>query len=300
MTQRSSHYTKKNIVFVVNPISHGLKGRNVKKILKQYLDDSLFDYEIVFTERPNHAFEIAQNAVLAKADIVVAIGGDGTVNEVGKALIHSQTALGIIPLGSGNGLAGHLHLPLDIVQAIRVLNQAQCVSIDTGKINDTVFLGVAGIGFDAHVAWEFAKGKRRGLASYIKIVLREFPKYESQSFSMVVDGKKISGENFIVSFANSSQYGNDFIIAPQARLQDGFLDLVMVKELPFYAVQQFVYHLKGGTLQVSKNVEFRRCREVVVKQPQIVAHIDGEPVLFHDEIKISVQPSSLKVMIPSL
>lgn len=291
--------SKKNILFVVNPLSHGLKGRNLKKIIKQYLDESKFEYEVQYTEYVNHAFEITKAAVAQNIDIVVAVGGDGTVNEVGKALIHSNVALGIIPLGSGNGLAGHLRLPIDLVQSIKVLNQAQQVMIDTAKINDRTFLGVAGIGFDAHIAWEFAKCGKRGFASYVKAVLREFPKYAPKPYVMIVDGRKISGKAFIVSFANSSQYGNDFIIAPQARLQDGFMDLILVKDIPFFGIQQFIYRLKGGTLHQSSQIDFERCKEIIIRQPIFQAHLDGEPVEFKDEIRVTIQASSLKIMVPS-
>ncbi len=290
---------KKQVLFIVNPLSHGLKGRNLKKIIKQSLDESIFEYSIVFTQHPNHASELTQAALKQQIDIVVAVGGDGTVNEVGKVLTNTDVPLSILPLGSGNGLARHLRIPIDLVQAIMVLNQAHPVAIDTAKVNNEVFLGVAGMGFDALVAREFAKSKRRGFSSYLRTVAREFPNYHPRPYSMCVDGRQISGMAFIISFANSSQYGNDFIIAPQARLQDGYIDLVIVKDIPFYAIQQFIYRIKGGTLHLSNYVDILRCKEIIIKQPQIEAHIDGEPIIFQDEIKVSIQPASLKIMVPS-
>jgi len=288
------------MLFIVNPISHGLKGRNIKKILLSNLEEANDDIQIAFTNHPHHATEIAQDAVTQGIKIVVAVGGDGTVNEVGKALIKSNTTLGIVPLGSGNGLARHLGIPMDLNQAIQTLNYKRTALIDTATINDKIFLGIAGIGFDAQIAKEFANFGRRGFSSYLLTAIREFPKYHSKNYHLTVDGQKIEKKAFIISFANSSQYGNDFIIAPQAKIQDGLLDLIIVKEIPLYAIQPFIFRARNGTLNRSQFVEIIRAKEIIVEQPLIQAHIDGEPHLFHDKIKVAINPLSLKVIVPIL
>lgn len=288
----------RKIQFIVNPISGGMKGQNIEQIIEAHLDHHQFDYSIHYTQKANHASELTQEAIKKGIDIVVAVGGDGTVNEVGKALINTQTALAILPVGSGNGLAKHLGIPTNLSQALQALNLSEVFTIDTGLINDQIFLGTAGIGFDALVAWEFDHFGKRGFSSYFQIALREYLKYQPKSYILVVDGKKIQKNAFILSFANSSQYGNDFIIAPKASLKDSFLDLIVVKELPFFALPKIIERFKHGTLDQSKYVEILKCQHVVIKQKEIQAHIDGEPVLFHDRIDVRIRPASLKVMVP--
>ncbi len=287
---------KKRIVFIVNPISHEIKGLDVRKIVEQNLDLGRFEYRIVYTQHAQHATQLAQEALLDFADIIAAVGGDGTVNEVGKALIHTQAALAIIPVGSGNGLARHLGIPVGLVPALQALNRADSLAIDTAKVNDRVFLGVAGIGFDAHIAKQFAAFGKRGFFSYVQVVWREFSRYEPQSYLITIDGKQIARKAFILAFANSSQYGNDFMIAPQARVDDGYLDLVIIKEIPGYLIPQFIYQFRQGTLDHSRYVEVHRFKELTIQCPSIQAHLDGEPALFQNQINVLIQPHSLKVM----
>jgi diacylglycerol kinase (ATP) len=292
--------SKKKILFIVNPISHKLKGQDVEKIINENINKSAFDYKIVFTKSPNHAYELSKEAANTKsADIVASIGGDGTVNEVGKALLNTGTALAIIPAGSGNGLARHLKIPQKIPDAIKALDKYVPVTIDTGKINDRVFLGMAGIGFDGHIAGKFAQFRKRGLTSYLQLVLKEYAKYETGSYSIIVDGKQIFTKALVIAFANSSQYGNNIIVASQAKLQDGFLEMVIVKEVPVYALPQFIMSLKQGTVHKSSYAETIRFKEAKIKKEQFQAHFDGEPVLFTEEVNVKVVPGSLKIMVPA-
>lgn len=288
---------KKRIVFIVNPLSHELKGCNPEYIIENTLDLNQFDYRIVYTEYPRHASELAHD-FLNSFDIIAAVGGDGTVNEVGRALINTNATLAIIPVGSGNGLARHLGIPIGLVQAIRALNHSYPICIDTAKINDRPFLGVAGIGFDAYMADRFARFGRRGLASYCKVAIQEFAHYQSQTYHLSIDGRPITRKAFILSFANSSQYGNDFIIAPKAHIADGFLDLVILDDVPAYSIPQYIYRFKHGTLDHSSHYESYRFKEITLCAPSILAHLDGEPVRFQNEIKITVQPHSLKILSP--
>jgi len=153
---------RKQIVFIVNPISHEIKNQNVEKLIKSDLDHNKYEYTIVYTQHANHATKLAHEALERSVDIIAAVGGDGTVNEVGKALVHTKGTLAIVSVGSGNGLARHLGIPIGIVRVVKALNFARSVTIDTAKINDRVFLGVAGVGVDAHIAQEFANFGKRG------------------------------------------------------------------------------------------------------------------------------------------
>lgn len=291
---------KKRVLFVVNSISPALKKVDIEKLVDRYLDKRQFAYEIAYTKNPQHAATLSREAAAAQVDIVAAVGGDGTVNQVGTALIGTNSALAIIPCGSGNGLAKHLRLPEELAQAISLLNCASPVKIDTGKINNRSFLGTAGIGFDAHVAKEFARHGKRGFSTYLQVAFKEYAAYEPQRYTFVADGRQVVADAFFVAFANGSQYGNGFIIAPLADLQDGQLNLVIVKNIPFYATPQFLYRFKNGTLHHSSYVQTMPFRTLLVKDRNATdAHVDGEAVEFSGDITVQVLPQSLNVMMPS-
>ena len=291
--------SKKKILFIVNPISHELLELDFKRIVSNNLDPSQYDYDIVYTEYRKHAYELALKAANDHLDVVAAVGGDGTVNEVAKALINRNISLAIIPAGSGNGLARHLGIPINPIKAVRALNHAHQIVIDTAKINDQTFLSVAGVGFDARVAWEFSGLGKRGKLAYLQAAFKEFPSYDSKPYLLTIDGEQRLKKAFILSFANGSQYGNGFVIASQARLQDGYLDLIIVEDLPGYALPAFLYRFKQGTLQDSGRVESIRFKELTVHQQRTEGHVDGEPVIFQGDITIKVLPASLKILVPN-
>ncbi len=300
--QNGSSFKKKQILFLANPISHALKGYDLESIIKSHLDLTVFDYKVAYTQAPQHGHALAKEAVLQGIDIVAAIGGDGTVNEVGSALVDSLTALAIIPAGSGNGLARHLGIPLQISQAVKTLNCAVPRIIDTGKIIQHTFLNAAGVGFDAHIAWKFAEFGKRGLSSYIQVAMREFFSYKPKYYRMMIDGVPVNRKALFISFANSSQYGNNFIIAPQASLQDGKLEAVIVQDVPLYAVPAFIYRFNRGSLQKSSYVETMAFKKLSMQKPADEmpwqGHIDGEPVLFDNPLNVEINCGSLKVMTP--
>jgi len=294
----SSHgFAKQHILFIVNPISQGIRDINIEQAIKSNLDGRRFTYEIAYTQKAGHATEIAHEAISKSVDIVAAVGGDGTVNEVGKALINSDVAMAIIPIGSGNGLARHLQLPLEVDEAIRAINRANVGVIDTAEVNGKPFLGVAGIGFDAHVAEAFAHFEKRGFSSYCQVAFQEYGMYKSQIYVIDIDGKRFKKKAFILSFANSSQYGNNFTIAPMAKLGDGYLDLVIIDEMPFYRLPEMVFKFLTGQFENSNHYESFKFKELVVeKESDIQAHIDGEPMKFGRAIRVKIVPRSLKIM----
>lgn len=289
---------KKKIYFIVNPISGIGRQKIIEKLIDESLNRLVFDYEIAYTKAAKHATELARNAAAKGFDIVVAVGGDGSVNEVARGLIGTQTAMAVIPTGSGNGMARHLNISLNLKKAIAIINAAKETTVDTMLFNDQPFVNVAGVGFDAHIVWEFAKFGKRGFSSYIKLVLREFPRYKAGNYELTVDGKTLPKTAFLISFANGSQWGNNAYIAPAATMDDGYMDIAILKEFSLLSTIAIGYRLFRKTLPDSSYLEIIRCKEAFLKQSNTVAHIDGEPLEIGNEISIIVKPLSLKVIVP--
>jgi len=288
---------KKKICFIVNPISGIGKQKMVEKLVDAHLNHAVFDYSIVYTNAPKHAIVLAKQASIDNFDIVVAVGGDGSVNEVASGLTGTATAMALLPTGSGNGLARHLHIPFDLVKAIELINNCKTTTIDTIHFNDHTFVNVAGIGFDAHIGWEFAKFGKRGFSSYIKIVLREFKKYRPQEYELIIEGKSVFKKAFLISFANGSQWGNNAHIAPTADISDGGMDIAILKNVTWWSGISVGYHLFNKKLHLTKHLEIIKTKEVTVKQKGTIAHIDGEPIEIGTTVLIKVNPLSLRVVV---
>lgn len=282
----------------MNPIAGVGKYVSVVASVNELLDKTRFDHSIVFTKFPKHATELSREAAENKYDVVVAVGGDGTMHEVGKGLIGTNTALAIIPRGSGNGMARNLHIPVKIRQNLRALNDCKIIKIDTVSINRDKFLGIAGVGFDALVAWEFSKYGKRGLPSYIKISLKEFKKYVPQNYEITIDGVSFCRKAFMISFANSAQFGGNAIIAPGAKIFDGKIDVSILDKFPLNALPVMAYKLFTNSIDKSKYLEIIKGEEVIVRQPYDFVHLDGEPVLMGKELHIRVNPLSLNIVVP--
>jgi YegS/Rv2252/BmrU family lipid kinase len=289
---------KKKICFIVNPISGIGRQKVIERLIDEQLDRTIFEYEIAYTKAAKHAIELAKDAASRKTDIVVAVGGDGSVNETAKGLVNTDSAMAIIPTGSGNGLARHLNIPLDLKKAMQVINRCKEQKVDTIQLNDETFVNVAGIGFDAHIGWEFARFGKRGFSSYVKVIMREFPKYKAQDFELTIDGKTVTQNAYLISFANGSQWGNNAYIAPTADISDGIMDIAILRDFKLMNGLAIGYHLFRKTLHLSTYLEVIKAKEVIVKQQGIIAHIDGEPIEAGNELKIKVNPLSLKVIVP--
>ena len=295
-----SLFGKTKVTFIVNPISGVGKQKKIERIVKKNLNRKVFDYEILYTAYPKHATELSAGAIRRGSEIVVAVGGDGSVNEVAQGMIGSNAALAIVPTGSGNGFARHLDIPTDTAKAIQVINDQHDQWIDTVRINEEAYLGVAGIGFDADVSATFASFNIRGPASYLLAVLSELPQYKPQYYDLIIDGKPLHKKAFLICFANTKQYGNNAFIAPNAKIDDGFLDVIIWKEFPPHAAPKLVHDLFTKHLEDSKYTETFRCQEVILKKPLKTLHIDGEPLDFDGDVYIRVLPSSLKILTPNL
>lgn len=268
-------------------------------MLEQYLDGQKFDFEIVKTERHRHAIELTKQAIADGCEAVVIAGGDGSINEVGATLAGTNVALGILPAGSGNGLARSLGIPINAKGAVENLNGYQLRTIDTGLANGRPFMNMAGVGFDAAVAHAFHKQKMRGLFKYFMLGLRELQNYELQNYHIVADGREFTRKAYLISLANSAQYGNDALVAPKAKVDDGQLDAVVVNKFPFYQFFVLFYRLFRGTLDQSPHIKTFKFKEMTITQERNdVAHLDGDPFDLGQTLDIRINPQSLKVIVP--
>lgn len=290
--------TKKHVAVIVNPISGGVDKQAILEEIYDRLDPRKYAIHVHFTNAPHHATALAKDALQGNADIIVAVGGDGSINEVGQALVHSKGVLALIPTGSGNGLARHLRIPLDIGKAIDVIHQGHVRTIDSVRINHQYYFGIAGIGFDAQISWDFAEHGKRGFLSYLKLSLKQLPRYQPALYHLLLDGKPVSREAFLITFANSSEFGNGAVIAPKAQIDDGMLDVVVLKHFPFVESPRIAWRLFHHSMNDSQYVENFRCKKIQIDHPNLKAHIDGEPVLFQEGIHLEVVPASLKVLVP--
>ena len=286
------------ILYIINPVSGTKKKKNIVKQIEKHINKNQFEYNIVKTQYAGHAYELAQEGIKNGTGIVVAVGGDGTVNEIGKALTGTDAIMGIIPKGSGNGLARYLKMPRKIKKAVKVINKLNYCTMDTIRINEYNYLNVAGIGFDAYIAHLFARSGKRGFQSYAKLVLKEFQKYQPQNYQLTIDGKKVEANNaFMISFANSSQFGNDAHIAPGAEINDGLIDVCILKKFPDFRSLEIIFRLYSRGLIKSKYYQIYKAKTVQLNyQTDILGHVDGEPVNFGKNLNVKITPSSLKMI----
>ncbi|MCC7302760.1 MAG: diacylglycerol kinase family lipid kinase [Bacteroidia bacterium] len=287
---------KREILFIINPVSGVGRQKKVEKLIESCLDRTRFEATVKYTEHRGHATQIAREAAERKVSLVVAVGGDGSVNETGQSLIGSASTLAILPAGSGNGLARHLGIPMDIEKALARIQSGIVKRIDTATLNEKIYLGMAGVGFDAHIGWEFARFGKRGFSSYIKVFLREFPKYQARTYEIIVDGKSYHRTALLISVANGSQYGNNASIAPSADITDGQLDVCILRSFPVYTAPLLAYRLFNKSLNKSKYLEIIRGREIRILQKDRTAHIDGEPLEAGQHLLFKIVPSSLNVI----
>jgi diacylglycerol kinase (ATP) len=290
---------KKKILFIVNPVSGLGKQKKIESRIETSLDKSKFVYNIVYTTHPGHATEISKKALGEGMEIVVAVGGDGTVNEVGQTLIGSSSALGIIPTGSGNGLARHLKIPFNFTKAINIINKGTVRKIDTATVNDKVFLSVAGIGYDAYVARKFAKAGKRGFITYFLTVSREYPMYRPRKYEIEIDGTMITRRALMITFANSSQFGNNTSIDPRARIDDGLIDVCIVRRIPLLILPFYLPLLFTKTFHKTHYIEIIRAKSAKIRRKKGKAiHFDGDPSRMGEKLEMKISPLSLNIIVP--
>ncbi len=265
------------MVFIINPVSGTEKKEHIVTRIHQQLKLSKIQYDIVYTDFAGHAIELAKQAIKQKYDVVVAVGGDGTVNEIAQTLIKTKTALAIIPQGSGNGLARHLEIPLNTEEAIKRLLEPKKILIDAATANENYFFCTSGVGFDSHVSASFAARAFRGLAGYAYFAIKEFFAYKPLTYTIEFDGQKIERKAFLIACANATQYGNNAYIAPQANIQDGKLDICILKPFPKIQTLKLVWQLFNKTLPQNQYIETYKANKFKISiENTIPAHLDGE------------------------
>jgi diacylglycerol kinase (ATP) len=288
---------KRKALFIINPIAGGKKKDGVPDLIDQNLDKDVFEYNIIFTDGVAHARQIAAEAA-GKFDEIVAVGGDGTVNEIASAIVGSKAALGVVPFGSGNGLARFLGIPMDTAKSIKALSAYKVETIDSGQMNGQPFFNMAGMGFDAHIAEVFSHGKKRGFLTYIKSTMQEIMSYKPQQYHIEIDGKTYERRAFIISIANSSQWGNDVHIAPNASVQDGLLDVCIIRKFPIWRLPEIGARLMLKTIEASRYIEIIKGKNIrISRETAGPIHLDGEPQVMDANLNINIVAGSLKVIV---
>lgn len=287
------------ILFIVNPISGLGLGRELPERIKKIPEYEHVDYDIVFTEYAGHARVIVGEARTAgKYTHIVAVGGDGTVNEVGGALWGSDIAFAVVSLGSGNGFARHLGYSIFMTKAIRQVLTEQYAQIDILQINDKYSLNVSGVGFDAEVAHEFNHLKLRGVLSYIYAAIKLWFRYPEKKYKIISDGKVMKVSCFILSFANSSQYGNNAYIAPHASVRDGLMDICILKRPALFEIIWFLLFFISSKLYKLSYFKEIQCKEAIVEGNIHRIHIDGDAYVMDSPLHLKILPGVLKVVVP--
>tara|TARA_B100000902_G_scaffold34900_1_gene42053 strand:- start:542 stop:1402 length:861 start_codon:yes stop_codon:yes gene_type:complete len=282
------------IRFIINPTA----GTGEQQGIEVYIAKNFHDYEILYTKEKGDAIKISKDAVEKKVNTVIAVGGDGTVNECLTSLINTDTALGVIPCGSGNGFAYHIGMSKSITKSIKQLKNSHIENIDTCSVNSMAFVNVSGIGFDAHIAKLFSKNKKRGALSYLRLILKEL-NYKSETYNINFDGIIRSVEAYMISFANTSQYGNNAKISPMSDVKDGLIDFVIVKKFPKWKLPIFLFLLLVGKLHLSKYVEIIQSKMMEITSQNTLIHIDGETYKAKNPITINILEKSLKILQPN-
>jgi len=283
-------------LFLVNARSGVRRRIDVPALIRETFADP---YEIRPCERKEDLDEMIASAAREGFGVVYAVGGDGTVHEVAKRVAGTELALGVLPTGSGNGFARHIGLPMDLRASLRACRRQRIVKIDTGEVNGCAFLGTMGVGFDAVIAHRFAERAERGFHTYLQVGARAFIEYEAEEYDITVDGKNVRRQAFLVTVANSSQYGNGATIAPGASMQDGILDVVLIDRVSLLRAPFLLARLFRKTLQRSSAVTIVRGGNITIRREREgPAHLDGEPVTLGDTLEVRVKPGSLKVVVP--
>jgi diacylglycerol kinase (ATP) len=285
--------------FILNPTAGPNRRRDTPALIAQHFGPLEADYVVRLTERAGHAVELAAAAAAEGYEVVVAVGGDGTVNEVGRGLLGTVAALGIVPQGSGNGLARHLKVPLNLAAALRRLARPDFSRMDVGRINGHPFFCTAGLGFDAHVSQHFAQAGTRGLSTYVKVTLREYRRFRAVPVRIEMNGQQLLETScYVLAFANASQYGNNAYIAPLADLRDGLLDVCLIDDMPVWRALKVTMGLVMGNLPQSKAAEYFHTARAHVAAPQPLGfHVDGDYMGHATEFAVELLPLALAVAV---
>jgi diacylglycerol kinase (ATP) len=292
----------KKISFIINPVSGKGAGKNLAESLlslKSLTLEMKLEIQLIYTDRKGHANEIAKNLTSQNVDLIVACGGDGTVNETANALTGTNIPMAILPIGSGNGLARHYKIKHDLEQLISIIRTNKIIRHDAVNINGRTGFNVSGIGFDAHVAFMFGQDGNRGFNSYLKLIIKEFRNYKPFETEIIFGNNKLSCSAMMIPIAVASQFGNNAFIAPLADTTDGMTDITVVRKMHPFHVLPFAIRVFTKTISASRYAKCLREKtfEISCNQPQPL-HIDGEPAGYHNHFKIEAIPAAIRLAIP--
>ena len=295
--KQKQNKVKKRIWFIINPIAGVRRKDDIPALVREYLDQDLFDFEIQYTNYKGHAQELAKEAISANIDIVCAVGGDGSVHEIGTTLIGSKVLLAIIPIGSGNGLARHMHIPLTIKKAIHCINNQHEITMDTVLVNEQAFLGISGYGFDALVAKKFVGSRKRGFMSYLKIVFREFFKYNPINISVDANGQVKKLPVMLCTLANTREWGNGLVVSPKSDATDGKVELILLKPFSFWRIPGIALQFLFKRSDKSSFMEVISFDKATIRVSEKIAHYDGESMATKGTLNVKVVPKSLHILV---
>lgn len=288
--------------FILNPHSGRNRGRPwLAAAIREFISSRSLDARLATTDGPGHATELARAAVLAGSEVVVAVGGDGTMNEVAQGVVNTPAAIALVPCGSGNGLALHLGLPRTLLEALALATGAggRTAAIDTGVANGHAFFNAMGLGLDADVSRRFNRLTRRGLPAYARVAIGALRELRSEPCRITCGRRTEALDILLVAVANSDQYGNHARITPRARVDDGRLDLVAVRPVGFFAAAALVPRLFLGNLDQSPHVlRLAGSRFVIERERSGLIHTDGETHLAGASVEVVVRPRSLRIIVP--
>ena len=290
---------KRKILAVINPISGTSNKEFMPETIARCIDPDKFDVVVRFTQHASHATLLTEEAIKEGFYGVIAVGGDGTINEVAAALRDSSTALGIIPCGSGNGLARHLGIPMNVEKALEIINLDNIEALDYCTANDRPFFCTCGVGFHAHVSQKFAAARKRGPLSYIQKTLVEYLKYRCKTYSIEMNDRVVTEKAFVIACGNASQYGNNAFITPRASMHDGLIDVTVIH--PFTPLDTAVLGVLLFTRHIDQdtNINTFRTSELTIHRPKPdVMHIDGEPIMMDADIHIKCHKAGIKIFLP--
>jgi len=288
---------KKKTLFIINPISGGHNKAKIIKSIPKLLDENKFDISITHTKGAMHAAKIAKKAVEKNIDIVVAVGGDGTINEIASQLVNTNTTLAIVPCGSGNGLARDLNISLHYKKAIQQINTLKTKKIDAGICNNQYFFSLTGVGYDAKVAYDFNRGKKRKFAGYAWAILKDYFYAKDQYYEIELDNEKIAGKFFFIAIANCSQWGYGVKVAPDAKLDDAVFSVNLCKKPPLFPILPFIIKMLSGKINSSKYSTFKTGRKILLaSNRKFFYHLDGDAKGVSQKIEINILHKALNVL----
>ena len=290
----------KKVLIIHNPRAGQKKKIKLSEEIQKWSANREYVFDYSETKYAGHGTELTKKAIDDGYACVVAAGGDGTVNEIATTLVGTDVSLGIIPMGSGNGLARHHKIPMDLEKSFHLIFSGKSAKMDAGLINGKYFFCAAGIGFDSLVSEKFANSKTRGLISYFLIALKQYFKYNSKLYSIQINDKVIDKKCFFITFANANQFGNHAYIAPHAKIDDGKLDICLVSPFKWYKGFSLANRLFNGTIQKSKIYQTINSDKVAITSSNSINfHYDGEIMVnSSNKIDLSIKPKALNIIIP--